>query len=191
MKKKLSLGLIALVALTVLGTPSLAQAEDGSTAAPKVGKITGGWYTETDDTAPRVVAGDLVFTAPGNDAVGIRKVTSYPIADLVQPAYTATGDTPFLHVRAVVDVDGTYVWADGKQWHDDYLSLSFLSDGTVYVSAMGQSYTLDEVKAQFPGTITSIGFHFDSNAPAGASATLTSTELKPSGWKVSGPKPSL
>jgi len=125
--------------------------------------IAAGWYTEADDAAPVIDGTSLVFTAPGGQAVGLRYATSFPVADLVGKSYSAV-----FHDRAVVDVDGTPFGT----WRDDYLSLTFLSEGTVWVAGANVEMTLADAIATYPGTVTSFGYHMDSNAAAGTTHSV-------------------
>lgn len=118
------------------------------------------WYTEGDDAAPTIDGESLVFTAPGSQAVGLRYATSFPVSELSGQSYTDV-----FHDRAVVDVDGTPFGT----WRDDYLSLTFLSADTVWVAGANVEMTLADAIAAYPGTVTSFGYHMDSNAAAGTS----------------------
>lgn len=139
----------------------------GTPAVPAVApSIAEGWYTEADDAAPVATDEGLVFTAPGGQAVGVRTATSFPLADLTGESYTDV-----FHDRAVLDADGEPFGAGN--WRNDYTSLTFLSADTVYVSGLNVTMTLDEVKAAYTGTITSFGYHMDSNAAAGTTAVVT------------------
>lgn len=139
-------------------------------AAPA--SIAEGWYTEPDDAAPVATEDGLVFTAPGGQAVGVRTATSFPLADLTGESYTDV-----FHDRAVLDADGEPFGAGN--WRNDYTSLTFLSADMVYVSGLNVTMTLDEVKAAYTGTITSFGYHMDSNAAAGTTAVVTGEPYVP------------
>jgi hypothetical protein len=134
--------------------------------------IKAGWYTESDDVAPTVSDAGLTFTAPGGKAVGLRYTTSIPLEDVTGESYTEV-----LHDRAVLDADGTPFSSLGlPAWRDDYTSLTFLSADTVYVSGLNVTMTLAEVQAAYDGTITSFGYHMDSNAVADTVATLSAAD---------------
>lgn len=172
--------IIAAVLLTVglISIAPAAQAADcvPSEAVPAVpASIAEGWYTEQDDNAP--VAGDtgLVFTADGVKATGLRTSTSYSFAEASGQSYSA-----YFHDRLVIDPVGEPYGAGN--WRNDYSSITFI-DGGVYVNVPGsgwQSITLDEAKALFPdAVVTSRGYHMDSNAPAGTTATIQEAWVAP------------
>lgn len=168
----------ALMVVGLIAVAPAAQAADcvPSEAVPAVpASIAEGWYTESDDNAPVATDTGVVFTADGVKATGLRTVTSYPFADASGQSYTS-----YFHDRLVIDVEGEPYGAGN--WRNDYSSVTFI-DGGVYVNLPGigwTSSTLDEVKALFPGAIvTSRGYHMDSNAPAGTTATIQEAWIAP------------
>lgn len=133
--------------------------------------IVEGWKTESDDAAPTIVGSDLVFTAPGGKAVGLRHAVSYNISELTGQSYSDV-----FHDRAVVNIDAEY-FTGAQAWRNDYLSLTFLSADTVFIPGGIGVKTLAEAKSLFPGTITSFGYHMDSNAAAGTVYTVEDSAL--------------
>lgn len=141
----------------------------GTPETPAVApSIDGNWYTEGDDAAPVATDGGLVFTGPGDGrAVGVRAEDNRAL-DGYEIPISASGD--YFHVRLVLDVVGSPF----GNWRDDYLSATQLDDGSFYIGALGDSLTTDEILAAYPGVwVTSVGYHLDSNAPAGTTAVVT------------------
>lgn len=142
---------------------------DEEAVEPVAPSIAAGWYTEADDTAPVATDSGIVFTADGAKATGLRTGTNYPFAEASGQSYTA-----YFHDRLVIDVVGEPYGP--ANWRNDYSSVTFI-DGGVYVNLPGsgwQSTTLGAVQALFPdAVVTSRGYHMDSNAPAGTTATIT------------------
>jgi hypothetical protein len=133
-----------------------------------------GWYTEADDAAPTVSDAGLTFTAPGGQAVGVRSASLFGLGALSREGEDSWY-TDLFHFRAVLDADGEPFGAGN--WRNDYTSLTFLTADTVWVSGLNVEMTLDAVKAAYTGTITSVGYHLDSNAPAGTSVLFTGVDL--------------
>lgn len=175
-----------LITEAVPGTPEVPAVEAVPASAGE------GWYTEGDDAAPTVTDEAVTFTKIDARAVGLRTAASGDLAGFTA-SWTGTAGDEFSHLRIVVDKAASA--AETGNWRDDYQSLTVIDAGqaasgtsVVWVAGANVTSTIDEYAAANPGAvITSLGFHVDTNAPAGTEASVTSASFGPALIKAGTP----